>query len=346
MRVCLLGDYYGYPDEAMKKVAARLAEGLSKRHSVQRLNIKDIFWPRFWREIRGFDAHIIHYVPGPTIISFMILYTLGLCCKQAKTVMSAMHPGFHGLRGFAYGPSYALSAALKCLVRPLRPDVILTQSKESERFFEDLGCTTRFLPSGVDTERFAPAPTELSETLRQKYGLAKDDFVCLHVGSVKKTRNLQILARLQEAGNQVIVVGSTHAGKDEKICEYLREKACKVWIEYFENVEELYMVSDCYVFPTLEKVGCIEMPLSVLEAMACNLPVVSTRFAALPRVFEEGKGLIFAEGEEEFLRAVQEVKDSSSETRTRDKVLPYSWDNIIRSLEEIYGELLESHQRL
>ena len=80
------------------------------------------------------------------------------------------------------------------------------------------------------------------------------------------------------------------------------------------------------------------MPLSVLEAMSCNLPVITTRFGALPRAFAEGNGLTFAESEDDLLRELQKVRDRL-EPRTRDKVLPYGWDNVMDSLESIYGEI-------
>ena len=73
------------------------------------------------------------------------------------------------------------------------------------------------------------------------------------------------------------------------------------------NIEEVYALSDCYVFPTppMNKINSIEIPLSVLEAMACNLSVITTKFGALPKVFEEGDGLIFVDDGEDGERAIR-----------------------------------------
>ena len=70
-------------------------------------------------------------------------------------------------------------------------------------------------------------------------------------------------------------------------------------------------MSDCYVFPTVHKKACIETPLSVLEAMACNLPIVSTRFGALPTIFNEGSGLFFTENVEHIPQILLDVKNSN-----------------------------------
>jgi len=169
--------------------------------------------------------------------------------------------------------------------------------------------------------------------------------VVLHVGHLSKRRNLQLLARLQKTFNdiQVVVVGSTYVDKDQAIYRELIESGCKVIEGYVPNVEELYALSDCYVFPV--KWGdSINIPLSVLEAMSCNLPVISFKYPALS-IFEEGNGLYFVENEYELLKKVEEVKDLLShnkiEIKTREKVLSYSWENLVKRLEDLYFRLLE-----
>ena len=94
------------------------------------------------------------------------------------------------------------------------------------------------------------------------------------------------------------------------------------------------------MFPVINKKACIEMPLSVLEAMACNIPVITTKFGALPRMFGGGDGLFFVEKEEDFYKGLEEVKNGAMEIKTREKILPYSWENIMERLERIYNELL------
>ena len=112
-----------------------------------------------------------------------------------------------------------------------------------------------------------------------------------------------------------------------------------IWKKYVENIEEIYALADCYVFPTTNSIGSIELPLSVLEAMSCNIPVVATRFGALPRVFQEDDGLIFADKEEDFFQGLERIRNGT-EVRNREKVLPYSWRNTALRLEKIYEELL------
>ena len=327
MRICLLGEYSGNLDEGMRKVSSHLAKELTKRHEVLSLDLRDAFTKNFWKNIKKFNPQIIHYIHGPSSKSFILLKVISLYCRGAKTVMSAMHPG--------------LSFLSKQFVPIFKPDLILTQSYDTEEMFKKLGCKTKFLPSGVDVKRFTPVTEEVKEELRAKYGIDKDKFVILHVGSIKGGRNVQLLEKLQKGNSQVIIIGAVSTGIEKNLIQQLKKSGCLVWAKYFENIEGIYALSDCYIFPTptMNRLNAIEMPLSVLEAMSCNLPLIATRFGALPRVFEEGDGLLFAERENDYMVALENIKNTDTDVKTREKVLPYSWGNIGKKLDENYEHL-------
>ena len=340
MRICIIGDGTGNIDEGMKKAALHLSQELSRNHQVLLVNPKRVFSKSFWRSIKNFNPQIVHYIPGPSIISFMIVKALAYYCRNIKTVMSAMHPGFYGYRGLFYGPYNAFSSISKNLIPLLKPNLILVQSPQSERMFTKLGCKTQFLPNGVDTEKFIPVSQANKKELRRKYSINEGKFVILHVGSIKRWRNVRLLKKLRYDNNQVLIVGSTSTGRDKGLCQELERDGCLVWTGYVKNIEEVYALSDCYVFPTMEeKIGSIEMPLSVLEAMSCNLPVIATRFGALPRTFDEGDGLIFANKEDNFHQGIGIIKGGHLAVKTRDKALAYSWEDVAKRLEEIYEQI-------
>ena len=175
--------------------------------------------------------------------------------------------------------------------------------------------------------------------MRAKYGLDEGKFIILHVGSIKKKRDIQVLPGLQGGESQVLIVGSESIKTEQKLYRELSEKGCLVWRTYFDHIEEIYALADCYIFPIIRKTACIELPLSVMEAMSCNLPVISTRFGALTRIFDEGDGLFFVDSEEVLGQKLNEVKHKTLEVKTREKVLLYSWDEVVARLEEIYQAL-------
>lgn len=326
MKVCLIGEYSGHLDEGMRILSSRLAEYLSKENDVKTLDVRDVYRRRFWRDIRSFAPQIIHYIHGPTLASLAMIKILGMYSRNAKTVVSATHPH--------------LPPRTRGLVRMFKPNLVLAQSQETERMFIRHGCRTTFLPLGVDTDRFKPASPGVKLELRQKYGVEKDKFIVLHVGSVVRGRNISVLGEIQGNDTQVIIVGSTSTIVHQDVLQPLTERNCLLWRTYFEHIEELYWLSDCYVFPTRNPLSAIELPLSVLEAMACNLPVISTPFGALPRLFQPGEGLFFAESDRDFAELVRSVKAGTTEVKTREKVLPYSWENMVTRLEELYRDVV------
>ena len=326
MRICLLGDFSENLDEGYKNITFRIAKELSNHHKIIKLNIKNIFSINFWKDVRNFPyPQIVHHLTAPTLRSFVVLKILGFYWRDAKTITSALHPN--------------LSSFSKKFVPLFKPDLILTQSYESDRMFNDLGCRTKFLSNGVDTEKFVPCSKNIKEKLREKYGIERDKFVILHVGHLRKERNLQIFDRIQSENNQVVIIGSKYIETDQKTYQNLKNSGCIVHIGYFKNIEEVYALSDCYIFP-VKRGDTILTSLSVMEALSCNLPVITRDFDGLTRIFSEGDGLIFAKKDENFIHAIYRIK-KGMEIKTREKVLAYSWKNICMELDEIYNEILQ-----
>jgi len=327
MRICLISAFDGNLDEGMKNVAYNLGQQLSQHHQVSYLNVGCIRSRGFWQSLRKANPQIIHYTHGPSLVSLALMKCARFYCRNAQTVISATQPRITGLgRRFA---------------SLLQPDLILTQSTETDRLFERLRCRTCFVPNGVDTERFVPVTKDAKQALRRKYGVDQQKFVILHVGTIGEKRNLSVLGKMQTEGeHQVIIVGSLAHRADPGIAQRMEEAGCLVWRSYFPHVEELYALSDCYIFPVRHRLGSVELPLSVMEAMSCNLPVISTHFGGLPDVFREGHGLYLAEEEGEFSIILSQLKTANQEVRTREQALPYSWRNIASKVEQLYEALV------
>ncbi len=351
MRVCIYTKRLAKQiDEGFMRVAHEVIHQVAGHHEVLALfshgdapekeglgriptNASCLSW-RLRATIRSFRPDVILYIPrsGASLHSFWIARLLRCYGKGTPVTMLTTQPN-------------DLSLLPRTFVSLLKPDLILTASRNEQRNLVAKSCAAQFVPLGVDLDRFTPATPGRKTELRAKYGIGSEEFIALHVGHVNEGRNIRALARVQDGGNQVLIAASTFFTHDSPLIRSLEAHGVRFVTGYLDNVEEAYQLADCYVFPTVSERACISQPLSVLEAMACNLPVVTMRFGGLPDLFpNEGGGLLYADSTPELAAKVSYLRESFRHVSptTREMVGQYSWD---RTGREIVGFLegLQSH---
>ena len=198
-------------------------------------------------------------------------------------------------------------------------------------FQEKLKNEVLYLKTGVDTGKFKPVSQAEKTALRQKYGIAEQETVVLHVGHLKAGRNVGTLLELPET-YRVILVASTLT-KDEwdaQLQQQLAEKSNITVIDtYLEHIEEIYQLSDVYLFPVEQQGNCIDVPLSALEAAACNLPVVATPYGELKQLMGKD-GFYQIESFARLNGLIQKAKDEKHQPR--EHILEYDWSFAVRQL--------------
>jgi glycosyltransferase involved in cell wall biosynthesis len=151
------------------------------------------------------------------------------------------------------------------------------------------------VPPVVDAGRFRPAANGRDE-IRRSLGIGNARPMVLHVGHLAPSRGLETLGDVAKEGNaSVTMVASTSTPADPEIEASLRQAGVTILRKYLPDIERYYQAADVYLFPVEKEYGSVEIPLSVLEAIACGTPVVSTPFGGLPELFREGDGLVYAD---------------------------------------------------
>lgn len=327
LKICIVGDFSKNLDEGEKNVAYHINQELANSHTIIQINEKNLMSFQFLKTIfTNTKPDIIHYFTDPTIKSLLFLKLLSIIWGNPKTVVSALHPDI-SLRFRRWSFLY-------------KPTILLVQSKFYSNYFHSFSFSTAFLPNGVDILKFVPIDSEKKFHLRRKFGFHSEKFIVFHVGHVKLNRHLEIFEKIQSDKVQGVIVASDYFTENDIIVERLKNSGCILKYGYVDNIEEFFAIADCYLFPA-ETEGAIEIPLSVLEAMACNLPVVTRKFSALEDLFKEGKGFFFAETDEEFIEIIETISRGIS-VNTRDLILDYSWENVTKQLIGIYIGLLKT----
>lgn len=259
-------------------------------------------------------------------------------------------------------PARSSATALRILVLSLfakkRVSVLLTQVTEISflaKFFLSL-CKAEFIvlsddtknllekavgskrlrkiAVGVDTGRFVPVNKEKKAVLKKKYGVSAESPVILHVGHLNEGRNVAQLLKFDEK-YQIILVTSTLTKAEQDIDLKNKLTSCtnvRLIDDYVPDIEEIYQLADAYFFPVTELGRCIDIPLSCLEAAACNKPVVTTDFGEM-KAFKGKKGFWFIDSFEcENLNRLVDEAVKCENPDSRSAVLEYDWSRAVSDI--------------
>lgn len=267
------------------------------------------------RLIKDYLPDVILYLPEASVTfnSFIRAKVLKFMNRLSKVVVLGVQH-----REFSYIQSVIITNLLK-------PDLLLLLGKSDEDFFIKKGIKVKILPPAVDSLKFCSVTKKEKEKIRSEYDISHNKIVVLHVGHIRTSRNIECFLEIQKIENmQVIIVGSTSTNTEGDLKNRLLKAGIRVIDETLPDISEVYKMSDIYLFPVVKNTAAIDMPLSVLEALACNLPIITTRFGALVEYFEEDDGFKYFDTAEELVKLVRNM--DNVEINNNKKVERFTWE--------------------
>ncbi len=231
---------------------------------------------------------------------------------------------------------------------------IIAVSKETMKYVLKLGADrtkTSVIYNGVDIDTFHPANKAES---RRKVGLPQNRKIILSVRRLVYKNGLDTLIDsvplvAQNHPNVLFVVAGK--GPSRKLIEdritdlKVENNIILVGFVADELLPAYYCAADCFVLPSASGEG---LPLVLLEAMSCGLPVVATTVGGTPEIVSYMKNgiLIPPRDSEAMAEAVSSVLSNIElgltlgEEARRSIENRFSWEQNVGQLEEVYNEFL------
>jgi glycosyltransferase involved in cell wall biosynthesis len=205
--------------------------------------------------------------------------------------------------------------------------------------------------NGVDLEAFRPRP-DMRAAAREQWKLPPDAFVVAGIGRLTFQKNfalfLDVAAEvLRMSPRAFFVIAGT--GEDEPA---LREQAARLGIA--ERVRFLGFVGEmAQLYPAIDMLLLTSryegLPITILEAMAVGLPIVSSRLDGVQEILVDGEDAALVPPDEPLTFAArinQLIADHALAQRYAEAALAkvrehYSAGAMTRAVEEVYTRYLE-----
>jgi glycosyltransferase involved in cell wall biosynthesis len=182
-----------------------------------------------------------------------------------------------------------------------RADAFVALSTDIERELQAHGvkaAAIRRIPNGFDPARFTPCEDGAERSrLRASLGVADDHGVVMFTGRLLRSKGLPLLLsvwkelRERRCSLTLVIVGSGEGlvgSCEDEIREYVQRHGLNDSVFFtgsVRNVEDLLRCADFFVFPTEDEA----FGISLIEAMACGLPVVATAVGGIKDIVVDGE---------------------------------------------------------
>jgi UDP-glucose:(heptosyl)LPS alpha-1,3-glucosyltransferase len=197
---------------------------------------------------------------------------------------------------------------------------------------------------GVDPDLFHPAwIAEHREPLRKEMGIGHDDVVVLFVGSEFRRKGLDLLIPAIGPGMRLVVVG-----QGERLEHYRKlAAACGIGDRIHftglvkSDVRRFYAIADVVALPSLSEA----FGMSILEGMACGIPVVTTPNAGVSSLISPGENGFVVSGSVELASALTRLLDPSLRrtlgAAARKTAENHSWEKVADAYESLFYGVME-----
>jgi glycosyltransferase EpsD len=132
---------------------------------------------------------------------------------------------------------------------------------------------------GVDTDRFNPVSVQHKQRLREALGYKENEFILFYAAEFNQNKNQMLLINALASVKEKIPNAKLLLAGNGSMLEQCKRHAAKLGVEdriefmgFRSDIEHLLNIADIAVSSSNRE----GLPVNVMEAMACGLPVIAT----------------------------------------------------------------------
>jgi len=224
-------------------------------------------------------------------------------------------------------------------------DKIICVNEEYIPVFTKWGIDSKkltFIPNGVDTNKFSPGDSNIKKEF-------KDSKIIVYFGRLHYQKNVELLVKsfklIKEKMKNVKLVIIGTGNQYDKLKRMTAEDKDVIMTGFISDKDLLdYLrAADIVVFPSRGE----NASFTIMEAMSCELPVVSSDVGNAKKILGSERGILLKEYTKKEIAdiCVKVLSDKKLSKNIGKKARKYvienhSWDKISKQTEEIYKKIL------
>ncbi|RJE91162.1 glycosyltransferase family 1 protein [Paenibacillus sp. 1011MAR3C5] len=273
--------------------------------------------------------------------------------KRGAKIIYTAH-GFHFHKGAPLS-SWLLYYPVEKLLAAMTDSLITINHEDYRRAIDSrfrAGRVHHVHGVGVHTGRFAPLPPEEKRAMRDRFNYTPHHFLMIYAAEFNTNKNHELLLRAMSKMKDSVPSARLLLAGEGPMLDECRSLAVQLGIApqvdflgYRNDLSQLLPMCDVAVASSLRE----GLPVNIMEAMACGLPVVATR--------NRGHGELVMEGKSGFIVEPNEPDEFASrllllfrfrDTRLRmgehgrARVKAYSLERVLEELKELYKPMMEA----
>lgn len=236
--------------------------------------------------------------------------------------------------------------------------------------FPEVRYKCSLVPMGIDLSKYNVDMSENTDSngsvIRDKEKILENIYLekergplILSVGRLVDWKGTEYLVRSVESlkkyflGIKLVIIGEgPEKEKLERLVQDLKLSNNVIFKGYLDNegVINHYRIADVFVLPSIDLNGQTEgLGVVLLEAMACNVPVIGSNVGGIPDIIRDGwNGFLVPEKDPKAI--AEKIKIILEDDKLREEFTingyitlknNFSWDIIQRKNEEIYNKLMD-----